>query len=87
MKFAHAVITLPQVALLMGVFGVGAALPVVPLAYVSRAAMLRIRGTLMQAGKTEKLILGAFMVAIAAMIVSGLDHRWNHGWLTSRLCG
>jgi cytochrome c-type biogenesis protein len=74
---------LPQVALLMGVFGVGAALPVVALAYVSRAAMSRIRGNLMQAGKTGKLILGALMVAVAAMIVSGLD-RPVESWLVDQ---
>jgi hypothetical protein len=30
----------------MGIFGLGAALPVVVLAYVSRSAMMRIRGLL-----------------------------------------
>lgn len=81
---------LPQVALLMGVFGIGAALPVVALAYVSRSAMLKIRGKLMQAGKTGKLVLGAAMIVIAAMILSGMDKRveaWlvDHSptWLTT----
>jgi cytochrome c-type biogenesis protein len=63
---------LPQVALLMGIFGLGAALPVVALAYVSRGAMTKMRGKLMQAGKTGKMILGDFMLAVAAMILSGL---------------
>jgi cytochrome c-type biogenesis protein len=74
---------LPYVALLMGVFGVGAAVPVVALAYVSRAAMLRMRGNLMQAGKTGKLILGALMVAVAAMIVFDLD-RPVEAWLVDQ---
>ena len=64
---------LPQVALLMGVFGLGAALPVVVLAYVSRGAMLKMRGKLMQAGKTGKVIMAALLLAVAALIVSGLD--------------
>lgn len=62
-----------QVALLMGVFGLGAALPVVVLAQVSRGAMLKMRGKLMQAGKTGKMLLGATMLVLAAMILLGLD--------------
>ena len=80
---------LPQVALLMGIFGIGAATPIVALAYIGRSAMTKIRGKLMQAGKTGKMILGAIMVALAAMILSGADkpvETWlvNHtpAWLT-----
>lgn len=81
---------LPQIALLMGIFGMGAALPVVALAYVSRGTMIKIRGKLMQAGKTGKLLLGSLMVAVAAMILSGADkpiESWlveqSPAWLTS----
>jgi cytochrome c biogenesis protein CcdA len=80
---------LPQVALLMGIFGIGAALPVVALAYVGRSAMAKMRGKLMQAGKTGKMILGAVMITLAAMILSGLDkpiEAWlvdaSPAWLT-----
>lgn len=80
---------LPQVALLMGVFGIGAALPVVALAYASRSAVAKMRGKLMQAGKTGKMILGAIMIALAAMILSGADkpvESWlvdhSPSWLT-----
>ncbi len=80
---------LPQVALLMGVFGLGAALPVIVLAYLSRAAMLKVRGQLMQAGKTGKTILGLVMVSIAIMILTGADkplEAWlvqiSPDWLT-----
>lgn len=64
---------LPQVALLMGIFGIGAALPIVVLAYLSRSAMLKMRGRLMQAGKTGKLILGAIMVLLSGLILTGAD--------------
>lgn len=81
---------LPQVSLLMGVFGLGAALPVVVLAYVSRSAMMRIRGRLMQAGKNGKIVLGVIMLAIALLILSGADktlEAWlvehSPAWLTT----
>lgn len=80
---------LSQVALLMGVFGIGAALPVVALAHVSRAAMLKGRGTLMQAGKTGKVVMGAIMIALAISILAGIDkpvEAWlvdqSPAWLT-----
>ncbi len=79
-----------QVALLMGVFGFGAALPVLALAYASRSAMLKMRGKLMQAGKTGKALMGAAMIAIAAMILTGIDkslEAWlvehSPAWLTA----
>jgi cytochrome c-type biogenesis protein len=80
---------LPHVALLMGIFGLGAALPVVVLAYVSRGAMLKVRGKLMQAGKTGKMILGAIMIALSVLILTGADkpvETWlvdqSPAWLT-----
>ena len=80
---------LPQVALLMGIFGIGAALPVVVLAYVSRSAMLKMRGKLVQAGKTGKMILGAIMIALSVLILTGADkpiETWlvdqSPAWLT-----
>ena len=74
---------LPQVALLMGIFGIGAALPVVALALVSRGAMMKMRGNLMQAGKTGKVVLGASMVALAALIITGADKPME-AWLVDR---
>ena len=78
-----------QVALLMGVFGIGAAAPVVGLAYVSRSAMQRYRSKLMQAGQAGKTVLGVAMIAIAVFIITGLDkpvEAWlvehSPAWLT-----
>ena len=71
---------LPQVVLLMGVFGIGAALPVVILAYLSRAAMMKARGKLMQAGKTGKIVLGLIMVCVAILILTGMDKHLE-AWL------
>lgn len=64
---------LPQVALLMGVFGVGAALPVLALGYVSRSMLARARGRLVAVGKVGRFALGAVMLLIAALILSGAD--------------
>ncbi len=81
---------LPQVALLMGMFGAGAALPVVALAYLSRSAIVRSRGSLMRTGKIGKTILGLTMVVIAAVVLAGVDkplEAWvvDHSpmWLTT----
>lgn len=80
---------LPQVAILMGIFGIGAALPVVVLAYVSRGAMLKMRGKLMEAGKTGKMIMGVIMIALSLLILTGADkpvETWlvdhSPAWLT-----
>lgn len=81
---------LSQVALMMGTFGLGAALPVLGLAYLSRSAMLKVRGKLMQAGKTGKALLGAGMIVIAALILTGADKpietalvEHSPAWLTA----
>jgi cytochrome c biogenesis protein CcdA len=74
---------LPQVASLMGVFGVGAALPVLGLSYGSRAALARSRGTLLKAGQAGKGVLGATLLVVAAMILLGLDKR-AEAWLVDK---
>jgi len=71
---------LPQVALLMGIFGIGAALPVIGLAYLSRAAMTKARGRLLGAGKWGKAVLGVIMLAVAMIILSEAD-RPLEAWL------
>jgi hypothetical protein len=45
-------------------------------------AMMKMRGKLMQAGKTGKMILGAVMVALAALILSGVD-KSIEAWLVN----
>ena len=74
---------LPQVASLMGVFGVGAALPVLALAYASRSAMSKMRGSMVRAGQTGKTLLGAALVVVAAAILLGLD-KSAEVWLVDR---
>ena len=74
---------LPQVASLMGVFGIGAALPIVALAYASRSAMSKMRNTMLRAGQTGKMLLGVALVAVAAVILLGLD-KPAEAWLVER---
>ena len=66
---------LPQVALTMVVFGIGAALPLVALGWLSRATLMRVRSRLMSAGKLGKGLLGAAFIVIGVAIVSGADKR------------
>ena len=74
---------LPQVASVMGVFGVGAALPVLALAYASRAGLARSRGGLLRAGQAGKALLGAALLVVATLILLGLDKR-AEAWLVEQ---
>ncbi|MGA9091548.1 MAG: cytochrome c biogenesis protein CcdA [Bradyrhizobium sp.] len=66
---------LARVTLTMAVFGVGAALPLVLLGLLSRATLMRVRASLMSAGKFGKGLLGASFIVIGFLIVSGADKR------------
>ncbi len=77
-------------AALMGLFSLGAALPVVILGYLSRSAMMSVRGKLLQAGRAGKVALASPMLIIAIATFSGRDRQpetWlvNHSpaWLTN----
>jgi cytochrome c-type biogenesis protein len=64
-----------RVTLTMVVFGVGAALPLILLGLLSRATLMRVRSSLMSAGKLGKVLLGAAFIVIGVAIVSGADKR------------
>ncbi|TAK48460.1 MAG: cytochrome c biogenesis protein CcdA [Xanthobacteraceae bacterium] len=66
---------LGQVATVMAAFGVGAALPLLLLGLVSSDVMLRWRDKLARAGQGGKAILGALLVAIALLSLTGLDRK------------
>lgn len=66
---------LPQVALTMAAFGIGAALPLILLGLLSRATLMGVRSRLMSAGKFGKALLGAAFILIGVAIVSGADKR------------
>jgi cytochrome c biogenesis protein CcdA len=77
-------------ALLMGLFGVGAALPLLILAYISRSMMMKINGALLNVGRAGKIAVGGAMLLVAIATISGQDRvaeAWlvNHSprWLTT----
>jgi cytochrome c biogenesis protein CcdA len=66
---------LGQVALTMFSFGLGAALPLLLLGMLSREALMRWRGRMLEAGSGLKVALGALLVVVGLMILSGWDKR------------
>src|SRR5215510_1675045 len=66
---------LPQVALTMLAFGVGAALPLLLLGILSREVLMRWRSRLMDGGKAGKTVLGLVLVAVGLLVATGLDKR------------
>ncbi|OGT91833.1 MAG: cytochrome C biogenesis protein [Gammaproteobacteria bacterium RIFOXYD12_FULL_61_37] len=65
--------SLPQAALAMALFGLGAGLPLLLLGLASREAMLRLRGGLAAAGLLGKRLLGGLLLILGAAILSGAD--------------
>lgn len=67
--------SLASVAMTMLAFGVGAALPLVALGMISRATLLRWRDRLTSASGYAKHAMGAMLVALGGVILSGYDKR------------
>jgi cytochrome c-type biogenesis protein len=74
---------LGQIALLMLIFGIGAALPLVLLGSLSRASMMKVRGRLLNAGKYGKQALGLIMLALGVLIATGADKSLE-AWILDR---
>ena len=66
---------LAHVALVMLAFGIGAAAPLLLLGLLSREATTRWRGRLADFGKGGKILLGALLVGVGVLILTGLDKR------------
>ena len=69
---------LPQIVVLMLVFGLGAGTPLVVVGSLSREAMQRVRGRLLATGQRGRWLLGAVMVLIGLAILTG----WDKGFET-----
>ena len=75
---------LGQIALLMLIFGVGAAAPMVLLGSLSRASLTKVRGRLLNAGKLGRQGLGMVMLGLGILIVTGLDKSLE-AWVLDRM--
>jgi cytochrome c-type biogenesis protein len=65
--------SLPQAAAVMTVFGLGAAVPLLALAYGSRQAVLGRREGLKRLAAWAKPVLGLVLVAVGLLVLTGLD--------------
>ena len=66
---------LGQVALIMLLFAVGAAVPLLAIGLLSREAFTRWRGRLLLAGRSVRMAYGGLLAAIGLLIVSGYDQK------------
>lgn len=64
---------LSQVVVVMAIFGLGAGVPLILLGMVSRQMMMNIRGKLFAVGNIGKKILGAIILFVGLLIITGLD--------------
>jgi cytochrome c-type biogenesis protein len=65
---------LASITLVMSAFALGASLPLLALATLSRSAMTRLRGGLLKLGDMGKRGLGVLMILIGLLIITGLNH-------------
>jgi len=64
---------LGQVAQVMSAFGIGAALPLLALGFVSRELFLMWRGRMMRVSSHGKKVLGTLAIVFGLVLVSGLE--------------
>jgi cytochrome c biogenesis protein CcdA len=64
---------LASVALTMGVFGVGAAAPLLLLGTLSREGLARWRNRLTETGRGGKIALGLLLLVVGAAVLTGFD--------------
>ncbi len=62
-------------AVVLGLFGIGAALPLVAAAYLSRAGFGRIRQWVQTHGRVGKKIFGVILLLVGVAILTGFD-KW-----------
>ncbi|MGH8210621.1 MAG: cytochrome c biogenesis CcdA family protein, partial [Steroidobacteraceae bacterium] len=71
---------LGPIMVLMGLFGVGAALPLLLVGWLGQRAIGSIRGTIVRAGQLGKVALGATFVVLAVAMLTGWDQH-AEAWL------
>jgi len=68
---------LPQIALLMLLFGLGAATPLALIGSLSREALQRARGRLLAAGQRGRWWLGLVLMGVGVAILTGSDRGFE----------
>lgn len=71
-------------ALILGLFGAGAAIPLVAVAYLSRAGFSRIQSWVVKHADQTKKIFGIVLLLVGLAILSGAD-RWLELQINNRL--
>ena len=71
-------------ALILGLFGLGAAIPLVAVAYASRVGFGRVRQWVFQHGEQSKKVFGALLLLVGIMILSAAD-KWLETQVNERL--
>lgn len=71
-------------ALILGLFGLGAAMPLVAAAYASRAGFGRVRQWVLRHGEQSKKVFGALLLLVGVVILSGAD-KWLETQVNERL--
>ncbi|TDY27096.1 cytochrome c biogenesis protein CcdA [Paraburkholderia sp. BL6665CI2N2] len=81
---------LGHIAIVMALFGLGAALPLVLLGTISRVSLMKVRGTVAAWGKAARWTLGALFVAMGTIVITGVDRQLetfllsvSPAWLTA----
>ena len=62
-------------------FGLGAGLPLLALGLLSREAMARWRARLMGTGRMGKSVMGALLVTVGILILTGMDKALETAFL------
>jgi len=82
--------TVTKAGTIMLFFGIGASIPLLAIAYGSRATLKRRKAALQQIGRSAKPVLGGALLAAAFLVLSGLDKvieaalvRSMPDWLTT----
>jgi cytochrome c biogenesis protein CcdA len=73
--------SLGSVTLVLLAFGVGAAIPLLALGFLSRAAMMRWRDRLMSFSRVGRYVLGGALLVVGVLIVTGLDRQFETFWV------
>jgi cytochrome c biogenesis protein CcdA len=81
---------LAQIAVLMMLFGLGAAVPLIVLGSLSRSTLTRFRGRLLRTGRLGRQVLGLVMLGVGILVATGSNkpiEAWildrSPGWLTA----